>query len=82
MRVKLKLISNWKRFLAKAWSVRLLLLTAISSTFPLFVSAIPSVWFASLTMLLAIITVFAQVTDQPSLDRRKASEPVEEDRRA
>ena len=78
----MRLKHEWKYILRRAWSMRLAILTAMSSTFPLFVSAIPSVWFAALTMLLAILTALARVTEQPNMDRRKQDVPVLPDRRS
>jgi hypothetical protein len=61
--------------------MRLGILTAISTTLPLFVSTVSPVWFGALTMALAIMTVLARVSDQPGMDRRRRDEPVESDRR-
>lgn len=61
--------------------MRLAILTAVSSTFPLFVTAIPTIWFGALTMALAVATALSQLTDQPNMDRRKRDDPVTEDRR-
>jgi hypothetical protein len=77
----MRLMKEWKYIATRAWSMRLGILTAISSTFPLFVSTVPTVWFGALTMALAILTVFARVSDQPGMDRRKRDEPVQPDRR-
>ena len=77
----IKISKDWKYVARYAWSMRLGILTAVSSTFPLFVTAIPTVWFGVLTMLLAIMTVFARVSDQPGMDRRHEDVPVEQDRR-
>ncbi len=77
----MKLRKDWKYVLSRAWSMKLVFLTAVSSTFPLFVTAVPTVWFAALTMLLAILTALAKVLDQPGMDRRKKDEPVETERR-
>lgn len=77
----MKLLPQWKYILKRAWSMRLAILTAVSSTFPLFVTAIPVVWFAALTMTLAVLTALAKIVDQPNMDRRKRDDPVSEDRR-
>jgi phosphatidate cytidylyltransferase len=49
----MKLIKEWRYIALRAWSMRLGILTAISSTFPLFVSTVSPVWFGALTMALA-----------------------------
>ncbi len=77
----MKLRKDWKYLLNRAWSVKLVFLTAVSSTFPLFVTEVPTVWFAALTMLLAVLTALARVSDQPGMDRREQDDPVEEERR-
>lgn len=77
----MKLLPQWKYILKRAWSMRLAILTAVSSTFPLFVTAVPTIWFGALTMSLAVATALARVADQPNMDRRKRDEPVTEDRR-
>lgn len=77
----MKLKHEWKYILKRAWSMRLAILTAISSTFPLFVTAIPTVWFGVLTMGLAVATAVSRLADQPGMDRRHEDRPVTEDRR-
>lgn len=77
----MRLMKEWKYITARAWSMRLAILTAVSSTLPLFVSTVPTVWFAALTMLLAVLTALARVSDQPGMDRRKKDIPVDTDRR-
>jgi hypothetical protein len=77
----MRLSKDWRYVARYAWSMRLGILTAISSTFPLFVTTVPTVWFGALTMALAILTVFARVSNQPGMDRRHEDKPVEQDRR-
>ena len=77
----MKLLPQWKYILKRAWSMRLAILTAVSSTFPLFVTAIPTVWFGVLTMALAVATALSRLADQPNMDRRKQDVPVSPDRR-
>ncbi len=77
----MKISRDWKYVVARAWSMKFAVLTAISGTFPLFVSSISPLWFASLTTMLAILTAIVRIIDQPNMDRRKESILVTEDRR-
>lgn len=77
----MKVRRDWRYLLNRAWSMKLVILTAVSGTFPLFVSSISPLWFAALTTILAVLTGVVRVLDQPDMDRRKEDIPVAPDRR-
>lgn len=77
----MRLKRDWRYLLNRAWSMKLVILTAVSGTFPLYVSSIPPLWFATLTTLLAVLTGVTRLLDQPSMDRRHEDRPVTPDRR-
>ena len=68
------LLTNWRRVIRRAWSIRLVVLAGLLSgcevVLPLFVDAIPRNVFAVLAILAAIGGVFARVIAQPQIDRR------------
>lgn len=69
------LLSDWKKILRKAWSVRLALLAAVLSsievTLPLFADVVPRGVFASLSMLVGVCAVAARLVAQPKMDASK-----------
>lgn len=72
MVVKVKLISDWKKILRRAWSIRLALLAATLSsvevTLPLFADVVPRGVFASLSMVVGVAAVAARLVAQPKMD--------------
>lgn len=81
----MKLLHEWRYVAGRAWSMRLVLATAVLGamelTLPLFSELVPKNVFAGLSMLTAIAAAVARVLDQPGMDRRKRDEPVETERR-
>ena len=81
----MKLNRQWKYIMARAWSVRLMLasaiLGAVGVSLPLFSEIIPREVFAGLSMLTAILAAVVRVIDQPGMDRRKQDVPVSIERR-
>ncbi|WP_254436575.1 hypothetical protein [Ruegeria arenilitoris] len=84
----MKLTHNWKTTLTSVWSVRLLILTAVISVLPVFVSLVspdllgldPLV-FAGIAALVNLIAITARILVQPtsslwSAFRRDESEAV------
>lgn len=71
----MNLAPDWKRLLRYAWSIRLVVLSAVLSgievILPLFVDAFPRNWFAVLSILAAIAAGVARVTAQPKMERRR-----------
>lgn len=65
----MKLIAEPKRFLARAWSVRLAVLSGVLSgveaILPIFSDAFPRGIFAGLSMLVAVAVPVVQVVSQP-----------------
>ncbi len=68
----MKLIPDWKTTLSGAWSVRLLVLAAIVSVLPVFISLVSPdmlgldpLWFALLAMVVNLIAIPARVLMQP-----------------
>lgn len=71
----MNLVPEWKWLVRKAWSVRLVLLSAALSgcevILPLFVDSMPRHVFAILSMLAAIGAGVARVMAQPKMERRR-----------
>lgn len=70
------LLSDWKRIIRKAWSIRLVVLSGLLAgaevALPLFIDSMPRNVFAVLSMLAAIGGAFARVVAQPKMERRAA----------
>lgn len=69
----MKLTSNWRATLGRAWSVRLLLLAAVLSVLPVFLSlvtpdllGIHPIWFAVAAAAVNLIAIPARVIVQPA----------------
>lgn len=66
------LLSDWKKILKKAWSVRLVLLSGLLSgvevILPLYVDSLPRGIFATLSILTAIGATLARIVAQPKMD--------------
>jgi hypothetical protein len=79
----MNLVPEWRWLVRKAWSVRLVVLSAVLSgcevILPLFVDSMPRHAFAVLSMVAAIGAGVARVMVQPTMDRRA---PTDGDRRA
>lgn len=64
----MKLITNWKRILKKAWSVRLLIVAALLSgievALPFFVDSLPRGPFAALSFLAVASAFVARLVAQ------------------
>ena len=71
----MNLAPDWKRLLRYAWSIRLVVLSAVLSgievILPLFVDTMPRNLFAVLSILAAIGAGVARVVAQPKMERRK-----------
>jgi hypothetical protein len=67
----MSLISDWKRVLKKAWSMRLMLLAGLLSgceaVLPMFSDSIPRGVFAMLTMLVIPLAMLARVIAQKEM---------------
>lgn len=65
------LVQDWKRLLSRAWSIRLVILSALLSgaevVLPLYVDAMPRNIFAALSMIAAIGAGVARVVAQPTM---------------
>lgn len=72
MVVKVTLLSDWKKILKKAWSVRLVLLSGLLSgveiILPLYIDSLPRGIFATLSILTAVGATVARVVAQPKMD--------------
>lgn len=72
----MNLVSDWKRLLRHAWSVRLMLLAAILSgievALPFFDSALPRGVFAAVSALVVAAAFVARLVAQKSMERRTA----------
>ncbi len=81
----MKLRKDWRYVAGRAWSMRLVLATAVLGaaelTLPLFSELVPKNVFAGLSMLTAMAAAIARVLAQPGMDRRKEDVPVTPDRR-
>lgn len=68
----MKLASDWKRILRKAWSVRLMILAGLLSglevILPLFMDSIPRNLFAVLSMLTISGAFMARIVAQKDMD--------------
>jgi GH24 family phage-related lysozyme (muramidase) len=69
----MKLTDNWKATLTSAWSVRLLIIAAIVSVAPVFISlvtpgmlGVDPLVFAGIAALVNLLAIFARVLVQPS----------------
>ena len=64
-------ITDWRKVLRKAWSVRLMLLAAVlagvEALLPLFTPREPSVWFALLTFAVVCGALLARFVAQPRM---------------
>ena len=67
----MKLVSDWKRVLRKAWSVRLNLLavalTGATAALPAFMGIIPPMWLLALSTVVPISAAVARLVDQPKM---------------
>ncbi len=81
----MKIRRDWRYILNRAWSVRLMILSAVLGaveiSLPLFNEIAPRNAFAVLSMLVAVSAAVVRVLNQPGMDRRKKDEPVETERR-
>lgn len=70
----MNLVPEWRWLVRKAWSVRLVVLSAVLSgcevILPLFVDSMPRHVFAVLSMVAAIGAGVARVMAQPKMERR------------
>ena len=68
------LIGEWRWVVRKAWSLRLAIIAGLFSgaevILPLFVTSMPRGVFAALSVMAAIGSAAARITDQPSMERR------------
>lgn len=68
----MKLLTNWKRILKKAWSIRLLILAGVLSgievVLPFFSDAIPRGPFAVLSFLAVAAAFVARLVAQKDMD--------------
>ena len=68
---EMKLHTDWKNILRRAWSFRLAVLAAIFSgaevVLPLFVDALPRNLFASLSFVTVVSAAIARVVAQPEM---------------
>jgi hypothetical protein len=68
----MKLVSNWKRIMRKAWSIRLMLaaglLSGVEAVLPLFVDSLPRGVFAGLSITIITGAMVARVTAQKGVD--------------
>lgn len=82
----MKISRDWRYILNRAWSVRLMILSAVLGAvevaLPLWSEVAPKNWFATLSMLVAVLAAVVRVLQQPGMDRRKSDEPVLFDKRA
>lgn len=66
------LLTDWKKILKKAWSVRLVLLSGFLSgveiVLPLYVDSLPRGIFATLSVFTAIAATLARIVAQPKMD--------------
>ena len=64
-------ITDWRKVLRKAWSVRLMLLAAVlagvEALLPLFTPREPSAWFALLTFAVVCGALLARFVAQPRM---------------
>jgi len=71
----MNLVPEWRWLVRKAWSVRLVVLSALLSgvevILPLFVDSMPRNVFAVLAMLAAVGAGVARVVAQPKMERRR-----------
>lgn len=71
----MRLISEWKWIVRKAWSVRLImiagLLSGVEAVLPLFADSCPRGIFAALSLSISVVALGARVTQQNSMDRRR-----------
>lgn len=67
----MQLVSDWKKILRKAWSIRLMLiagfLTGCEVILPLYVDAIPRNTFAWLTMVVITGAMVARIVAQKGM---------------
>lgn len=81
----MKIRRDWRYILNRAWSVRLMILSAVLGaveiSLPLFNEIAPRNAFAVLSMLVAVSAAVVRVLNQPGMDRRHSDEPVETERR-
>ncbi len=81
----MKIRRDWRYILNRAWSVRLIMLSAvleaINMTLPLFSEQTPRNLFSAMSMSFAVAAAVVRVLNQPGMDRRHSDEPVETERR-
>lgn len=81
----MKLLPDWKWLIRKAWSVRLVVFSALLSgceiILPLFVDSMPRNVFAALSMLAAVGAAIARITAQPKMERRSRPRNVPDEKR-
>lgn len=69
----MRLLSDWKRLIRKAWSIRLIALAAalegLSLILPLFIDTFPRNEFAVLTMIVVVAAGVARIVAQPKMDQ-------------
>ncbi len=63
------LVSDWRRLIRRAWSVRLAILSAVLSAvelaLPFVAPAQPSGWFAGAALLVSLAAAAARIVAQP-----------------
>jgi hypothetical protein len=69
----MKLLTNWKHLLRKAWSIRLMLiagvLTGLEAILPLWVDSMPRGAFSVSSMAVITLAMIARVVAQSGLDK-------------
>lgn len=67
----MKLITDWKRVLRRAWSVKFSLLatalTGVAAALPVFMDRVPPTWFLLLCTLVPLAAAVARLVDQPRM---------------
>ena len=69
----MRLLSNWKRIVRRAWSVRLIaiagVLTGLESIIPMWVDSIPRPVFSMLLLAVITLAMVARFVAQEGLDK-------------